>query len=94
MCFQKPRNQGVDIVMGVIGGERCTRCCGYAKMFHQRLRAMMAGAHSNAGPVEYCRNVMGMRALNRESDDRRFVGGASIDAHEIEFRKFPQAHGL
>ena len=68
--IRAPR-EAVDLVLGVVEPERGPAGRGDAIARQQRHHAMGAGAHRDAGAVDDGRDVVRMRALHLERDDRR-----------------------
>ena len=62
-------DQAVDVVAGGVDGERRARRRGHAEAAHQRLRAVVAGAHAHALAPEDLGHVVRVHALERERDD-------------------------
>jgi MFS family permease len=66
----QPVEQAVDIGARVVHGERRPRRRRYTQLAHQRLRAVMAGSDADADAPEDLADVVRMRALERERDER------------------------
>lgn len=67
-------DQPVHVRHGVVHGERRPRRRRYAELAHQRLRAVVPGAHADPVAPEDLPNVVRVRALERERDQRPSVG--------------------
>jgi MFS family permease len=67
-------DQPVEVLARVVHGERRTRRRRYAELAHQRLRAVMPGADADAAPAEDLPDVVRVRAVQRERDQRATVG--------------------
>jgi MFS family permease len=66
-------DQPVDVLARVVHGERRTRRRRYAELAHQRLRAVMPGADADAAAAEDLPDVVRMRPVQRERDQRATV---------------------
>ena len=53
-----------------------------AKLAHQRLRAVMPGSHADPLTSEDLADVVGMRAVERERDERAAVGRSQRAVHD------------
>jgi MFS family permease len=67
---------------GVVHRERRTRRRGHAKPAHQRLRAMVAGAHAHAEPPEDLTDVVRVRSAQREGHQRAPVRRGDRAVHD------------
>src|SRR5450631_2090987 len=65
-------DERVNILIGVVKGERWPHGRLQSKPAQDRLRAMMAGADSNALPVERGADILGSAAIEHEGDHARF----------------------
>jgi MFS family permease len=70
----EPVDQPVHVLAGVVHRERGTRRRRYTELAHQRLRAVMPGANADAPASEDLPDVVRMRALQSERDQRTPVG--------------------
>ena len=64
------RQQRVDVAVVVVRRHRDARRAVEVEPVHQRLRAMMAGAHRDPERIERLRHVVGMHAVQHEGHDR------------------------
>src|SRR5208282_6166362 len=62
------RRQGVNLLLGVVKGQGGSHRGGHAEALHHRLRAVMAGAHSDAFLIQYGADIMWMDSLQQEGD--------------------------
>jgi MFS family permease len=70
----EPVDQPVHVVAGVVHGERSARRSGHAQPAHQRLRAVMPGADTDAATSEDLPDVVRVRAVERERGQRPALG--------------------
>ena len=66
----EPVDQPLDVLARVVHGERRARRRRYAEPAHQRLRAVMPGAHADAPAPEDLPDVVRMGAVQRERHQR------------------------
>src|SRR5919201_965173 len=74
------RQQG-DLLGRVVHREARTARADDAAPAHQRLRAVMTGAHGDALRVEGGGDVVGMPAVDRERDDGGTLASRAVDPH-------------
>jgi len=67
-------DQPVNVLARVVHRERSTRRRRHAELAHQRLRAVMPGADAQAPPTEDLPDVVRMRTVQRERDQRAPIG--------------------
>src|SRR4051794_38475190 len=67
-------DQALHVRERVVHGERCARRRGDAEPAHQRLRAVVTGADAHAGAPEDLADVVRVRAVKRERDERPSLG--------------------
>src|SRR4051794_36603007 len=70
MRFYKRFGQSVDLRPGVVERKRRPAGRSHAEALEQRHRAMRAGADRDAGAVDQRRDVVRMRPLHGEGEDR------------------------
>ena len=78
-------------VARVVDGEGRARGGGDAEAAHQRLRAVVAGAHADALAAEDLADVVRVGALERERDQRAAVGGVGRPVQREARRPRPGA---
>jgi MFS family permease len=66
-------DQPLHVLARVVHGERGTRRRRYAELAHQRLRAVVPGADADAAPSEDLPDIVRMRAVQRERDQRAAI---------------------
>jgi MFS family permease len=69
-------HEPLDILRGVVSRERRARGRRYAELAHQRLRAVMPGAHTHPLAPEDLTDVVRVGPLERERDERTALLGA------------------
>ena len=74
--------QRVDLLMRGVDAETGARGAVHAQPAHQRLGAMMAGAHRDALPVEQCRHVVRVRAFHGEGEHAAAILRRAEDAQK------------
>ncbi len=67
---EQPIDQPVEVGRRVVHGERRSRRRRYAELAHQRLRAVMPGAHADPVAPEDLPDIVRMSAIEREGDER------------------------
>jgi MFS family permease len=77
----QPVEQPFDVLRGVVHGERRPRRRGDAEPAHQRLGAVVAGAHADAVAPEDLADVVGMGTVERERDQGPAIGAARRPVH-------------
>ena len=78
------RNKGVDFVFGVVERKRSACGRGHAEVLHQRMCAMMAGAHRDAFVVKQGGDVMRVRTFDHKRKHRDAIGGFANQAQTID----------
>ena len=71
----RPATRRVDVLVGVVHGERRARGRRHAEAAHQRLGAVVAGAHAHALAAEDLGHVVRVDAVEREGDERAALVG-------------------
>jgi hypothetical protein len=77
-------NEHIDFLKAIVGGETRTRGGCDAEALHQRLRAMVPGAHGDALTVQYLRHIMWVRAFDGKGHDRAFVRRFAVKLHPVK----------
>jgi MFS family permease len=75
-------DQPLHVGRGVVHREGRPRGRAYAQLAHQRLRAVMPGSHADPLTPEDLADVVGMRAVERERDERAAVGRSRGTVHD------------
>src|SRR5204863_4169253 len=73
----EPVDEAVNVVACVVDGERGARRSRDAEHPHQRLGAVVAGAHADALAAQDLRHVVRVRAVEGERDERTALGGVA-----------------
>jgi MFS family permease len=75
-------DQPLHVGRRVVHREGRSRRRAYAELAHQRLRAVMPGSHADPLTPEDLADVVGMRAVERERDERAAVSRSQRTVHD------------
>src|SRR6185312_11418592 len=78
----KAVDQPLHVGRRVVHREGRSRRRAYAQLAHQRLRAVMPGSHADSLTSEDLADVVRMRAVERERDERAAVGRSQRAVHD------------
>src|SRR6476619_5978351 len=82
-------DERVDLLVGVVEGDRRAAGGRHTEVLHQRMRTVVAGAHGDSLQVEKRGEVVRMRAFDQKAHDGRLRRCRPEDTHAVDLR-----HGL
>ena len=77
--FDERFGEAIDFAARIIKSEGCAATRGLAELREERHGAMRPGAHGDAGAIDHRGDVMRMRVVEIESDDRPLVGRTPVN---------------
>src|SRR5690606_35054206 len=94
LCYAEPICEAVYICFRIVYVEACPRRRGRTEPLHERLGAVMAGAHGDPVHIKNRRDVMRMHSVEIESHDAGTeIGiGRTVDGQTVDFRHL--LHGI
>ena len=76
--------QRIDLGLGIVHGERGPARRRDAEPLHQRLRAVVAGAHRDARAVDDGRDVVRVQPVDAERDDGALARRRAVDLEPVQ----------